>query len=216
MRSKRMWTTMATMVTVAALCGVAAAGNRRKAYSNGVEDADATSWWFAGNAGVDRGVGLSHTGANNVWARGTSGWNAVNIEMPTLPGASCTATIWVRRSATLSNGVVSVHGFGAGLPLVTQQNLDQGPSMPPDRYDQYSLSFTATALSQLLLVGFWGNGQDAWVQVDDMRIECNQECSARTCADFEAECGTRDDGCGNMLQCGHCDNGESCHANMCF
>jgi len=46
-------------------------------WSNGFEDATSI-WWIAGNAGVDRGIGLAHSGANNGWVRNWTGWNAVN------------------------------------------------------------------------------------------------------------------------------------------
>lgn len=36
-----------------------------------------------------------------------------------------------------------------------------------------------------------------------------------TCTDLEAECGTHDDGCGNLIECGSCDCGHDCENGVC-
>ncbi len=44
---------------------------------------------------------------------------------------------------------------------------------------------------------------------------CRCDCDALDCADYGAECGVVDDGCGSLLQCGGCDADEVCADGTC-
>jgi hypothetical protein len=48
-----------------------------------------------------------------------------------------------------------------------------------------------------------------------MRVAGRCECAPRTCEDLAATCGTPDDGCGGMLECGTCADGTACVEGVC-
>ena len=142
-------------------------------WSNGFEDATSI-WWIAGNAGVDRGIGLAHSGANNGWVRNWTGWNAVNASVQTYPGAECTVSAWLRSSQSMTGGYMAIRSWSSGNPILYQIPLaGPGPANPTNaNYNLYAFSFIADDYSAMFYVGLWGNGQDAWIQVDDVVVSC--------------------------------------------
>jgi hypothetical protein len=133
-------------------------------------------WFFAGQAGFDLGRGFAHTGANNAWVRGITGWHAINKFHPVFPHTNCVASAWLRLSENLTDGYFSVRGAadlnGNGPILRETKLVGPGPVNPVHRgYNQYQLNFDSQNFSRVLLyVGLWGVGQDAWIQVDDVEI----------------------------------------------
>jgi hypothetical protein len=169
MRNKRVFA--GAVVASLAISGLAYAGI--KEWTHGFEGGN-QSWWFAGGAGIDVGKGLAHTGSNNGWVRGTQGWNAVNADVSTYPGATCTASAWLRWSDSLTGGYMSIRSWHEGLPIINEIALDGPAPKNPGHadYNWYSFKFQADAYGALFYVGLWGNGQDAWIQVDDVVVVC--------------------------------------------
>jgi len=44
---------------------------------------------------------------------------------------------------------------------------------------------------------------------------CSLDCISKTCENLELECGSVDDGCGNVNYCGDCEEGLECIENIC-
>jgi hypothetical protein len=124
-------------------------------------------WWFAGNAGIDHGIGLAHWGANNGWVRNWTGWNAVNTEVSTRTGRPCVVGAWIRTSSNLTDGYMSIRSWRDGLPIIAEIRLPVSTSYSFQRFE-----FTGDADSALFYVGLWGNGTDQWIQVDDVVVQC--------------------------------------------
>src|SRR3954463_11085945 len=95
---------VACAVGLTSIAGNAYAGIKQ--WSDGFEDGGG-GWWTNGNAGVDKGIGNSHSGANNGWVNNWTGWNAINTTVSTYPGAQCTVTAWLRSSESLTGGYMT-------------------------------------------------------------------------------------------------------------
>lgn len=153
---------------------------------NGFETpSDLESLTLEGGAGVDYGIGLAATDANNGWARGTSGWNAVTAWFP-LPAnvTTCSATVSVRVSGGLE------HAYFSLIESSRRIVFENGPLRAADvgwGYVSYGIYARPTGTSSRttypwidvrgqprlgVRVGFWGNGQDNWLQVDDVELNC--------------------------------------------
>jgi len=143
------------------------------------DDFDSTShpgWWITGSGGFDHGIGQSHRGAGNAWVRNTTGWNADNVVVGVYPNADCVASAWIRLSDHVTAGYMTIRAWnGAPGPVVNEIWLvGPGPYNPSNgNYNQYLFHFNPGNASRVLFyVGMWGNGQDAWVQTDDVVIQC--------------------------------------------
>jgi hypothetical protein len=141
---------------------------RTSAWFNSFEGADASAWWTAGNAGIDVARGLSFDGSNNGWARAPDGWNAVNATAATIPGATCTATAWLRTTPVV-NGYFSTRSSATG-PVLNEIHVT---GMADGAYHLYAFDFLPDAWSTLLYAGLWGNGTDTWIQTDRVAVTCN-------------------------------------------
>ncbi|MEO7733673.1 MAG: hypothetical protein ABIY55_22100 [Kofleriaceae bacterium] len=137
-------------------------------WSNGFEGLDASSWWITGNGGIDVARGLSRTGGNEGWVLNSTGWNAVNTSIPTLPGATCTISSWLRTSGPLW-GYMSVHSWSGAMPILNEVAIPVGDG----QYHQVSFDFRADGWDALFDVGLWGNGSKAWILLDDASVVCN-------------------------------------------
>jgi len=135
------------------------------------------SWWTGGGAGFDYQKGLAHKGVGNAWIRATSGWNSINTTVGVYPNADCVASAWIRLSDHLDPGYMSVrswNGKDAG-PVINEIKLvGPGPvNEANSNYNQYVFHFNpGNAQNVLFYVGMWGNGKDAWAQIDDVVIQC--------------------------------------------
>jgi hypothetical protein len=140
-----------------------------------VPGTNASKWWFAGNAGIDVDRGFAIPGEqNDGWANAYSGWNAVNTWLPTTPGQACDVALWVRTSQSnfgtgyigVDNEANTVHlgGVGPFAALTGDANFAG--------YTRVNFSFTATDTQSIFYAGFWGNGQDSWMQVNDLSMHC--------------------------------------------
>jgi len=135
-------------------------------------------WYTYGGAGFDYGKNLAHNGKGNAWVRATHGWNAVNVWVPMPPNSDCYVQAWIRLSPNLTYGYMTIRG-GDGTtfgPPIHETPLT-GPGQPNPQnanYNLYGFKFNSGNSSQLLFyVGLWGNGSDAWEQVDDVGLSCS-------------------------------------------
>jgi hypothetical protein len=135
-------------------------------------------WWFAGNAGLDFGKGLEHSGNGNGWVRNYTGWNAVNNRANVQPYSDCTISAWLRTSNTLTDGYLSVRRFntdGSAGSIINEIKLvGAGSPNPQNRnYNRYTFDFNSGSSREVLFyVGLWGNGRDSWIQIDDAVVSC--------------------------------------------
>lgn len=168
------WMVASSAVAAVILIGGAARAGVR-VWTNGFEGREADAWWTAGNAGVDVGKGLAHRGSNNGWVRSTTGWNAVNTWVSTNPGEECHVTAWIRSSASINGyGYVSIRSEKEGSRVLNEEKI-LGVDIPiplESGYRYYSFDFTADGSRVLFYAGLWGNGQDAWLQIDDVVVGC--------------------------------------------
>ncbi|SER58902.1 protein of unknown function [Lentzea xinjiangensis] len=124
------------------------------------------AWRSTGQGGVDHGLGLARTGANNGWVRSTSGWNDLFQQVVVRPGTRYRLSGWVRSSGTTSDGYFGVRRPGGG-GVVAEQEYGSLPS-----YGRLSVEFTATDPRAEVFTGIWArDGQDTWAQVDDLLLE---------------------------------------------
>lgn len=73
-------------------------------------DTVATPWRAEGRSGIDIRRGLSHTGANNAWARQTSGWHAIRQRVTLNAGIAYTLSGWIRTSDNVGAGYFGFRG----------------------------------------------------------------------------------------------------------
>jgi hypothetical protein len=137
-------------------------------------------WFFAGGAGFDMNKGLAHRGKGNAWVRNTTGWNAINHWVTVPPHSHCYVNAWLRLSPYLLDGYISVRNDKDNRPdhnfdVINERRL-VGPSAPNfdnAGYNQYPFEFESGGNTRVLFyVGLWGNGQDNWIQIDDMSVSC--------------------------------------------
>jgi hypothetical protein len=127
-------------------------------------------WFFTGGAGFDYGKGLAHRGKGNAWVRGSSGWNAINRFHTVRPRTWYHVYATIRQSPGLTDGYFSVREareLNGNGRILTEQKLGG-----PCDYFPKSLNFTTGDSDRILLyIGLWGNGKDAWIQIDDFVID---------------------------------------------
>lgn len=121
-------------------------------------------WSVTGNGGVDYGKGLAHTGANNAWARGTTGWHAVTQRLAVQPGRRYRLSGWLRSSATATDAYFGVRRAAGVLAERKFGHLGD--------YTRLTVEFTADASEIEVFGGTWAlNERDTWVQLDDVLLE---------------------------------------------
>jgi len=148
-------------------------------FTDDFERSNIWDWSFTGGAGSDYGKNLAHRGQGNLWVRNTTGWNAVNKELsPSAPtGSLCTAQAWLRTSETLTDGYMSVrqtNSDGSVGNVIKELKLGASPVNSDNKnYNFYTFDFYRPVSNSILFyVGLWGNGQDSWIQIDDVAISC--------------------------------------------
>ncbi|MDZ8053607.1 MAG: hypothetical protein RMX68_007505 [Aulosira sp. ZfuVER01] len=130
-------------------------------------------WVGEGRVGIDRGLGYSNAGKNNVWMRNVSGWNAIRQRVRLQPNTQYQLTAYVRTSANVTDGYFGVRD--ARQKVFSEIKFGSLP-----RYTPLTLSFrTGSETEYNIFTGFWALGQDTWVQVDDYRL------TGGSCADVE-------------------------------
>lgn len=122
--------------------------------------------WFAeGRTGVDRGLRLSHGGSNNAWARHNAGWNALRQRVRLEAGKTYTLKGFVRSSGNVRDGYF-------GFRDEAQRPVAEIKYGPLPGYRELRVQFRpARAGAYNVFAGFWAPNQDAWIQIDDLRID---------------------------------------------
>lgn len=126
--------------------------------------------WIAENrAGIDIGRRLSHSGANNAWARRSFGWNAMRQSVRLTAGTDYTLSGWVRTSANVSAGYFGFRGLNQHPVREIRYGFVPG-------YRQLRVTFRPSQSGRYyVFAGVWALGQDTWIQIDDMALDyrCN-------------------------------------------
>jgi hypothetical protein len=116
--------------------------------------------------GVDRGLGFTHTGANNGWVRTSStSWNAITQVISVTPSTNYTLTGWLTGSSNVAGGFFGVRTTGG--TVISEAAFGSLPS-----YTQKTVSFNSGSnTSVIVYAGFWGPGADSWIRVDDVSVQ---------------------------------------------
>jgi hypothetical protein len=139
-------------------------------------------WFPIGSAGFDSGKHHAYRGRGNAWVRGKAGWNAINnwVSVSAPNGAECTASAWLKTSDSLTDGYMNVRVAdeedGSGKMVHEHKLIAARYSGDGDTqgYRLERLNFKMGAVGKVLFyIGLWGNGQDAWIQIDDVAVTCN-------------------------------------------
>jgi hypothetical protein len=140
-------------------------------WTNGFEGADAGAWWFAGQAGIDNEQSEAHRGSGVAWVEASSGWNAVNAWVPTLPGRSCTmrAYIWLS-FRQWTNAYMTMRSAAPDMHILNEEHLTG--VFDENGYRRYDQDFTADGWWGMFYVGLWGVGHDTWLLFDDVTVVC--------------------------------------------
>ncbi|MFI6100259.1 DUF4185 domain-containing protein [Lentzea sp. NPDC051213] len=128
--------------------------------NGGFEDWPGT-WQVNGQGGIDRGLGLARTGANNGFVRNKSGWNDLHEQVVVQPGKRYRLTGWLRTSASNTDGYFGVRGSQRA-----EQKFGQ-----LGQYTKLTVEFLATDANLEVFAGTWATHGDTWVQVDDVVLE---------------------------------------------
>ncbi|MGG4341279.1 DUF4185 domain-containing protein [Paenibacillus lautus] len=124
-------------------------------------------WYSNGTAGVDRNLGFAHTGANNGYARASSGWNAIKQEIFVEPDTDYTLSAWIRTSDNHNDGYFGVRQLGGG-PVLNETAFQQIPG-----YTLKTVRFNSGQHHSLeIYAGMWATS-DMWIQVDDFSVVKN-------------------------------------------
>lgn len=122
-------------------------------------------WIHEGQAQVEIGMGNARAGNNNALLRNTRDWNAIRSRVQLTAGARYTLRGFVRTSDNVRDGYF-------GFRDAAQRPVAETRFGPLPRYRELRVVFRPAATGTYnLFAGFWAPGQDAWVRVDDMRME---------------------------------------------
>jgi hypothetical protein len=180
---------LAALVLLCSHVASAQSANSSTGHSSSFDDERQQNWWvITGNAGFDGNFQQSHRGRGNAWIRATTGWNALSWGSATPLGSTklnCRFEAWVRGTANLSSFYMSLidgrtgrifweKGPLAGKALSSTSTVELGYKLLSYKVaiDPNKQPLDATFPS--IRLGFWGNGQDAWIQIDDVYLMCSK------------------------------------------
>jgi hypothetical protein len=146
-----------------------------KQWSDGFEGSGNAGYWVDGIGGVDHNLGFAHRGQNNGWVYARDGWSAIGTNVSTYPGAVCTVSAWIWATDQVTNGYMTVRSnLAPSYSVIHDIHVaGPGPVNPANgNYNNYVFQFTADSSDATFFVGFQGNGQDAWIRVDDVTVTC--------------------------------------------
>ncbi|MCY1079016.1 hypothetical protein [Archangium lansingense] len=136
-------------------------------FENQTSNAVSYPWYVQGTdaKGIDRGLGFSHSGANNGWIRTSSrNWNALKQDVQVTPNTNYVLTAWIRSSANVVGGYFGV----CTVPGVIINELNYG--YLPD-YTAKTVTFNSGSNTSVsVFAGFWAPGSDSFIQVDDFSL----------------------------------------------
>lgn len=121
-------------------------------------------WHLCGKGGIDRDGQLSYAGQNNGFVRAAEGWNALTQPVVVQPHRRHRLSAWIRSSER--DAPAGFLGVRAKHGTIAQQSFGHLPD-----YTKVSLDFNPGNRTHIeVFVGFWGEGADAWVQVDQVSL----------------------------------------------
>jgi hypothetical protein len=120
----------------------------------------------SGHPGIWRGTrGLSHRGRNNAWARNNTGWNAIRQPVHLSAGVLYTVHAFIRSSDNVRDGYFGFRDAG-------QHPVSETKFGPLSGYRELRVQFRPSRTDLYnVFAGLWAPTQDAWIQVDDVRID---------------------------------------------
>lgn len=137
---------------------------------------------LAGGAGVDSQGYFSRSGAGNAWLRGAEGWNSVTVWFNVPPRHDfCDAGFYVLGSTGLSNVYMSIGDvdwiYRERGPLTRAQinrNVGYYDATWVDANNP-DMARSSTWHHVGVTIGFWGNGADNWLRIDDLTLNCHTQ-----------------------------------------
>jgi hypothetical protein len=128
-------------------------------------DTVSAPWIAEGRSGIDIRRNLSYGGSNNAWARNNTGWNAIRQPVRLSAGVTYTLKAFVRTSGNVGDGYF-------GFRDASQHPVSEIKFGPVTGYRELRVQFRPTRTgSYNVFTGFWAPNQDAWIQVDNVRVE---------------------------------------------
>ncbi|MEW2384019.1 DUF4185 domain-containing protein [Micromonospora sp. NPDC047707] len=121
-------------------------------------------WRLGGTGGVDRGLGLAHSGGNNAWLRAAGGWHHVFQDVSVQPGRRYRLTGWLRTSGNATAGYF-------GVRTTTGRIVAERRYGPLPSYQRLTVDADVGTLTTLqVFAGLWATGVGTWVQIDDVTL----------------------------------------------
>ena len=128
-------------------------------------DIVSTPWISEGRTGIDIQRGLSYRGSNNAWARHNTDWNAIRQSVRLSAGQVYTLKAFVRSSDNVHDGYF-------GFRDINQRPVSEIKFGPMPMYQELRVEFRpAKTGTYNVFAGFWAPNQDAWIQVDHVRVD---------------------------------------------
>jgi hypothetical protein len=169
-RSPRKFLALAVLALSLSVTASASAGLLQ--FYDGFENGH-SAWFTTGGAGFDYGLGLAYKGQGNGWVRNTTGWNAINTIEQVQPWETCTASAWIRLSPHLTGGYMSIRQSYGDWHIINEIPLTGPGPVGDNGYNHYVFPFYSGSTNSVeFYAGLWGNGQDAWMQIDEVVIQC--------------------------------------------
>ncbi|HWD79304.1 MAG TPA: DUF4185 domain-containing protein [Kribbella sp.] len=120
-------------------------------------------WQLSGSGGIDRS-NLGHGGTNNAFVRDSIGIHQLQQTVAVRPGHRYRLAAWIRTAENNSETVV-------GIRTLPGQTVAQQTGGAHPQYTKVTLDFDSGKQSLVqLYAGFFGHGQDVWLQLDDVSL----------------------------------------------
>ncbi|NIK55110.1 DUF4185 domain-containing protein [Kribbella shirazensis] len=121
-------------------------------------------WQLSGTGGIDR-TNLGHSGTNNAFVRGSIGTHQLQQTVAVRPYHRYRLSAWIRTAENNNETMLGVRTLRGRT--IAQQSGGAHP-----QYTKVSVEFDAGQESLIQLYGgFFGHGQDVWLQLDDVALE---------------------------------------------
>ena len=121
-------------------------------------------WQLSGRGGIDR-TNLGHSGQNNAYLRDSIGAHQLQQNVAVRPHHRYRLSAWIRTADNNSETML-------GVRTLRGQQIAERRSGAHSAYTKVSLDFDTGRESLIqLYTGFFGHGQDVWLQADDLTLE---------------------------------------------
>jgi hypothetical protein len=121
-------------------------------------------WQLSGTGGIDR-TNLGHSGANNAFVRDSIGTHQVQQTVAVRPNHHYRLSAWIRTADNNSETML-------GVRTLRGRTIAQQTGGAHSAYTKVTVDFDSGRESLIqLYAGFFGHGQDVWLQVDDVALE---------------------------------------------